>query len=93
LSIIPNSSSPGGVLDHTIEAEEEQHKDFFRLNHIEGYHELSSKTQIYFSSAVAKWDADFYIKVDDDVHVNLGQFMSFKFKAYKYCSKKSLVKV
>lgn len=41
-------------------------------NHIEGYHELSSKTQIYFSTAAAKWDADFYIKVDDDVHVNLG---------------------
>ncbi|KAJ0232844.1 Beta-1,6-galactosyltransferase GALT31A [Hirschfeldia incana] len=70
--VIGHSSSPGGVLDQTIEAEEEQHKDFFRLNHIEGYHELSSKTQIYFSSAVAKWDADFYIKVDDDVHVNLG---------------------
>lgn len=31
LSVIPNSSSPGGVLDHTVEAEEEQHKDFFRL--------------------------------------------------------------
>lgn len=41
-------------------------------DHVEGYHELSSKTQIYFSTAVAKWDADFYIKVDDDVHVNLG---------------------
>ncbi|KAG7593729.1 Glycosyl transferase family 31 [Arabidopsis thaliana x Arabidopsis arenosa] len=74
--VIGHSSSPGGVLDLTIEAEEEQHKDFFRLNHIEGYHELSSKTQIYFSSAVAKWDADFYIKVDDDVHVNLGMLGS-----------------
>ncbi|CAH2035061.1 unnamed protein product [Thlaspi arvense] len=74
--VIGHSSSPGGVLDHTIEAEEEQHKDFFRLNHIEGYHELSSKTQIYFSSAVTKWDADFYIKVDDDVHVNLGMLGS-----------------
>lgn len=41
-------------------------------NHVEGYHELSLKTQIYFSTAAAKWDADFYIKVDDDVHVNLG---------------------
>ena len=41
-------------------------------NHVEGYHELSSKTQIYFSTAAAKWDADFYVKVDDDVHVNLG---------------------
>lgn len=40
--------------------------------HVEGYHELSAKTKIFFSTAVAKWDADFYVKVDDDVHVNLG---------------------
>ncbi|PPS08632.1 hypothetical protein GOBAR_AA12028 [Gossypium barbadense] len=70
--VIGHSATPGGILDRGIEAEEEQYKDFLRLNHIEGYHELSSKTQIYFSTAVAKWDADFYIKVDDDVHVNLG---------------------
>ncbi|GMJ00478.1 glycosyltransferase of CAZY family GT31 A [Hibiscus trionum] len=70
--VIGHCATPGGVLDRAIDAEEEQHKDFLRLNHIEGYHELSSKTQIYFSTAVAKWDADFYIKVDDDVHVNLG---------------------
>ena len=49
--------------------------DFFFLlqEHVEGYHELSAKTKIFFSTAVAKWDADFYIKVDDDVHVNLGE--------------------
>lgn len=46
-------------------------------NHIEGYHELSSKTPTYFSTAVAKWDADFYIKADDDIHVNLGQCILF----------------
>ncbi|MBA0801025.1 hypothetical protein Gohar_011418 [Gossypium harknessii] len=45
---------------------------FVWQNHIEGYHELSTKTQVYFSAVVAKWDADFYLKVDDDVHVNLG---------------------
>ncbi|KAL3577312.1 hypothetical protein D5086_022595 [Populus alba] len=70
--VIGHSASPGGVLDRAIEAEDEQHKDFLRLNHVEGYHELSSKTQLYFSTAVAMWDADFYIKVDDDVHINLG---------------------
>ncbi|KAL2458336.1 putative beta-1 [Forsythia ovata] len=70
--VIGHSATPGGVLDRAIDAEDAQHKDFLRLNHVEGYHELSSKTQIYFSSAAAKWDADFYIKVDDDVHVNLG---------------------
>ncbi|XP_010251481.1 PREDICTED: beta-1,6-galactosyltransferase GALT31A [Nelumbo nucifera] len=70
--VIGHSATPGGVLDRAIDAEDEQHKDFLKLNHVEGYHELSSKTQIYFSTAVAKWDADFYIKVDDDVHVNPG---------------------
>jgi hypothetical protein len=41
-------------------------------DHVEGYHKLSAKTKIFFSTAVALWDADFYVKVDDDVHVNLG---------------------
>ncbi|KAG9455237.1 hypothetical protein H6P81_008141 [Aristolochia fimbriata] len=74
--VIGHSASPGGVLDRAIDAEEEQHRDFLRLNHIEGYHELSSKTQIYFSTAVAMWDAEFYVKVDDDVHVNPGMIAS-----------------
>ncbi|KAI3439774.1 Hexosyltransferase [Psidium guajava] len=70
--VIGHSASPGGVLDRAIDAEDAHHKDFLRLNHVEGYHELSSKTQVYFSTAVAKWDADFYVKVDDDIHINLG---------------------
>lgn len=49
----------------------------FLQEHVEGYHELSAKTKIFFSTAVAKWDADFYVKVDDDVHVNLGTGLSF----------------
>lgn len=35
--------------------------------------ELSAKTKTYFATAVSLWDAEFYIKVDDDVHVNLGK--------------------
>lgn len=27
---------------------------------------------MFFSTAVSIWDVDFYVKVDDDVHVNLG---------------------
>lgn len=34
---------------------------------------MSGKTKTYFSTAVALWDADFYVKVDDDVHVNIGK--------------------
>ncbi|CAA7410695.1 unnamed protein product [Spirodela intermedia] len=74
--VIGHSSTPRGVLDRAIDAEEEQYHDFLRLNHVEGYHELSTKTQTYFSTAVEKWDADFYVKVDDDVHVNPGVISS-----------------
>ena len=44
-----------------------------RLEHIEGYLELSAKTKKYFTTALAIWDAEFYVKVDDDVHVNIGK--------------------
>ncbi|KAI3756297.1 hypothetical protein L1987_56117 [Smallanthus sonchifolius] len=74
--VIGHSATQGGLLDRAIDVEDEEHKDFLRLNHIEGYHALSSKTQIYFSTVAAKWDADFYIKVDDDVHINLGMIGS-----------------
>ena len=42
-------------------------------DHVEGYLELSAKTKSYFTTAFALWDADFYVKVDDDVHVNIGE--------------------
>ncbi|PWA97235.1 galactosyltransferase family protein [Artemisia annua] len=74
--VIGHSATSDGLLDNAIDVEDKQHQDFLRLNHVEGYHELSSKTQIYFSTVVAKWDADFYIKVDDDVHINLGMIGS-----------------
>ncbi|KAK1326796.1 putative beta-1,3-galactosyltransferase 3 [Acorus calamus] len=69
--VIGHSATSGGILDKAIEAEEQKHGDFMRLEHVEGYLELSAKTKIYFATAVALWDAEFYIKVDDDVHVNI----------------------
>lgn len=37
----------------------------------------------YFATAVALWDADFSVKVDDDVHVNIGNMSSnFMFNIY-----------
>uniref|UniRef100_A0A2N9H578 Hexosyltransferase n=1 Tax=Fagus sylvatica TaxID=28930 RepID=A0A2N9H578_FAGSY len=69
--VIGHSSTSGGILDKAIEAEETLHGDFLRLDHVEGYLELSAKTKSYFSTAVALWDAEFYVKVDDDIHVNL----------------------
>jgi hypothetical protein len=50
-----------------------QNTSMFEQNHVEGYLALSAKTKTYFSTAVALWDAEFYVKVDDDVHVNLGK--------------------
>ncbi|KAF8043067.1 hypothetical protein BT93_A1421 [Corymbia citriodora subsp. variegata] len=69
--VIGHSATPGGILDRAVEAEDRKHGDFLRLEHVEGYLELSAKTKIYFATAVTLWDADFYVKVDDDVHVNI----------------------
>ncbi|CAI9282065.1 unnamed protein product [Lactuca saligna] len=74
--VIGHSATPRGVLDRAIDMEEEKYHDFLRLNHVEGYHELSTKTRLYFSTAVSIWDAEFYVKVDDDVHVNLGMLVT-----------------
>uniref|UniRef100_A0A0D9WGS6 RRM domain-containing protein n=1 Tax=Leersia perrieri TaxID=77586 RepID=A0A0D9WGS6_9ORYZ len=74
--VIGHSATPGGALDRAIDVEDAETRDFMRLDHVEGYHELSSKTRTYFAAAVATWDADFYVKVDDDVHVNLGMLTS-----------------
>ncbi|CAK9137027.1 unnamed protein product, partial [Ilex paraguariensis] len=71
-----HSATTGGVLDRAINAEEAKYKYFLRLNHVKGYHELSSKTRLYFSKVVSIWNAEFYVKVDDDVHVNLDMLMS-----------------
>lgn len=70
--VIGHSATPGGILDRAIDEENARHSDVLRLDHVEGYLELSAKTKAFFSIAVAKWDADFYVKVDDDIHVNLG---------------------
>ncbi|GJM98634.1 hypothetical protein PR202_ga15663 [Eleusine coracana subsp. coracana] len=73
---IGHSATSNNVLDKAIDAEDEIHRDFLRLDHVEGYHKLSAKTKIFFSTAVSLWDADFYVKVDDDVHVNLGMLIT-----------------
>ncbi|KAG0497491.1 hypothetical protein HPP92_002182 [Vanilla planifolia] len=70
--MIGHSAISNSILDKAIDSEDRQHNDFLRLDHVEGYHELSAKTKIFFATAVAQWDADYYVKVDDDIHVNLG---------------------
>lgn len=54
-------------------------------DHVEGYHKLTAKTKKFFTTALALYDADFYVKVDDDVHVNLGLGCNFCFwNFFKY---------
>jgi hypothetical protein len=75
--VIGHSGTPGGgAMDRALDAEEAENRDFLRLDHVEGYMKLSSKTRTYFPTAVATWDADFYVKVDDDVHLNLATLAS-----------------
>ncbi|XP_073281241.1 probable beta-1,3-galactosyltransferase 2 [Primulina huaijiensis] len=69
--VIGHSATIGGILDRAIEAEDKKHGDILRLDHVEGYLELSAKTKAYFATAFALWDAEYYVKVDDDVHVNI----------------------
>ncbi|KAF2284948.1 hypothetical protein GH714_032960 [Hevea brasiliensis] len=45
--VIGHSAALGGILDRAIEAEDRKHGDFLRLDHVEGYLELSAKTKIY----------------------------------------------
>uniref|UniRef100_A0A0E0LEP7 Hexosyltransferase n=1 Tax=Oryza punctata TaxID=4537 RepID=A0A0E0LEP7_ORYPU len=81
--VIGHSAISGGIVERAIKAEERKHGDFMRIDHVEGYLELSGKTKTYFATAVSLWDADFYVKVDDDVHVNiatLGQILSKQVK-------------
>ncbi|CAN6177097.1 unnamed protein product [Urochloa humidicola] len=91
--VIGHSAISGGIVDRAIQAEDKKHGDFMRLEHVEGYLELSGKTRTYFATAVALWDANFYVKVDDDVHVNiatLGNILSkhiLKPRVYIGCMK------
>ncbi|XP_039169898.1 probable beta-1,3-galactosyltransferase 2 [Eucalyptus grandis] len=91
--VIGHSMKPGGALDQSLDEEEKLYGDLLRLNHVEAYLELSAKTKAYFATAVSLWDAEFYIKVDDDVHVNLatlGMILSghrFKPRVYVGCMK------
>jgi hypothetical protein len=44
-------------------------------DHVEGYLELAAKSKSYFAKAVSMWDAEYFVKVDDDVHVNIGEYI------------------
>ena len=45
----------------------------YQENHEEAQEELPKKVKFFFSAAVQNWDAEFYIKVDDNIDLDLGR--------------------
>jgi hydroxyproline O-galactosyltransferase HPGT len=45
--------------------------------------ELPSKAKFFFSAAIETWDAEFYVKVDDNINLDLGNcFHVFCIRCY-----------
>ncbi|KAF3320512.1 putative beta-1,3-galactosyltransferase 10 isoform X2 [Carex littledalei] len=44
-----------------------------RESHEEATEELPRKAKFFFSAAVETWDAEFYVKVDDNINIQLGE--------------------
>ncbi|XP_024400805.1 probable beta-1,3-galactosyltransferase 14 [Physcomitrium patens] len=52
-----------------LEEEAEEHKDFLCIDSEETYNKLNLKTLAYFRTAYALFDAEFYMKIDDDIYL------------------------
>lgn len=70
--VIGRSPNQGDSLDRNIDDENRSTKDFLILNgHEEAQEELSKKAKFFFTTAVQNWDAEFYVKVDDNIGLDL----------------------
>lgn len=70
--VIGRSANRGDSLDRNIDEENRTTKDFLIIDgHEEAEEELPKKAKFFFSTAVQKWDADFYVKVDDNIDIDL----------------------
>lgn len=54
----------------------------YQEGHEEAQEELPKKAKYFFSTAVQMWDAEFYVKVDDNIDLDLGR-SSHTFCFYK----------
>ncbi|KAI3827440.1 hypothetical protein L1987_01515 [Smallanthus sonchifolius] len=50
-------------------------------DHEEADEESSKKAKFFFSTTVQNWDAEFYVKVDKDIHLDLALTSSFSFES------------
>ncbi|XP_057478653.1 hydroxyproline O-galactosyltransferase HPGT3-like isoform X1 [Actinidia eriantha] len=70
--IIGRSANRGDSLDRNIDEENRRTKDILILeSHEEAQEELPKKAKFFFSTAIQNWDADFYVKVDDNIDLDL----------------------
>lgn len=47
---------------------------FLQNDHMEAPEEQPKKTKLFFMHAVEHWDAEFYVKVNDDIYLNIGKW-------------------
>ncbi|ONI07329.1 hypothetical protein PRUPE_5G113400 [Prunus persica] len=70
--VIGRSPNRGDSLDRQIDRENEQTNDFIVLDgQVEASEERPKKMKSFYIHAVENWDAEFYVKVNDDVYVNI----------------------
>ncbi|XP_042062612.1 hydroxyproline O-galactosyltransferase HPGT3-like [Salvia splendens] len=70
--VIGRSPNRGDTLDRNIDEENLTRRDFLILDfHEEAEEELPKKAKYFFGTAVQMWDAEFYVKVDDNVDLRL----------------------
>lgn len=70
--VIGRSANRGDSLDRNIDDENRVTKDFLILEgHEEAQEEVPKKAKFFFATAVETWDADFYVKVDDSINLDL----------------------
>ncbi|KAI9378027.1 hypothetical protein POPTR_018G024500v4 [Populus trichocarpa] len=70
--VIGRSANRGDSLDRNINGENRSTKDFLILEgHEEAQEELPKKVKSFFSTAVQTWDAEFYVKADNNINLDL----------------------
>ncbi|KAK9280646.1 hypothetical protein L1049_014342 [Liquidambar formosana] len=74
--VIGRSANRGDSLDRIIDEENRLTKDFLILDgHEEAQEELPKKAKFFFSTAIQNWDAEYYVKVDDNIDLDLDGFI------------------
>ena len=66
------------ALNKALEEEISEHDDFFRRKHTDTYDKLSDKTVMWFGDGGDdRVEADFYMKIDDDIHLRVPALEKF----------------